>query len=145
MVFVFTFFIRIIDKLPGQVYLGFPLVQKILSWRHIGFNVHSQVRAQTKSEADRVGTYMIRPLLSSKRLFFNEKAGKVRYQESMDYLDFIARVTSHIPDEGQVMIRYYGLYSNAHRGRCVRLRLILLIAPLLKMIRAMCLPRAGPR
>ena len=35
----------------------------------------------------------------------------------MDYLEFITRVTSHIPDKGQVMIRYYGLYSNAHRGR----------------------------
>jgi hypothetical protein len=62
---------------------------------------------------------MIRPLLSLKRLFFDETAGKVRYQysrhgsqeESMDYLEFIARVTSHIPDKGQVMIRYYGLYS----------------------------------
>ncbi len=31
------------------------------------------------------------------------------------YLEFIARVTSHIPDKGQVMIRYY--YSNAHRGK----------------------------
>jgi hypothetical protein len=38
---------------------------------------------------------MIRPLLSLKRLFFDEKEGKVRYQysnhgsqqESMDYLD----------------------------------------------------------
>jgi hypothetical protein len=37
--------------------------------------------------------------------------------ERMDYLDFIARVTSHIPDKGQVIIRYYGLYSNAHRGK----------------------------
>jgi hypothetical protein len=60
-----------------------------------------------------------------KRLFFDETAGKVRYQysrhgsqqELMDYLEFIARVTSHIPDKGQVMIRYYGLYSNAHRGK----------------------------
>ena len=67
---------------------------------------------------------MIRPLLSLKRLFFDE-GGKVRYQydkhssqeESMDYLEFIARVTSHIPDKGQVMVRYYGLYSNAHRGK----------------------------
>jgi len=32
----------------------------------------------------------------------------------MDYLEFIARVTSHIPDKGQVMVRYYGLYANAH-------------------------------
>jgi len=35
----------------------------------------------------------------------------------MDYLEFIARVTSHIPDKSQVMVRYYGLYSNAHRGK----------------------------
>ncbi|MFH1313746.1 MAG: transposase [Candidatus Eisenbacteria bacterium] len=40
----------------------------------------------------------------------------------MDYLEFIARVTTHIPDKGQ-MIRYYGLYSNAHgesRGSQIR-------------------------
>jgi hypothetical protein len=35
----------------------------------------------------------------------------------MDYLEFIARVTSHIPDKGQVTVRYYGLYANAHRGK----------------------------
>ena len=63
--------------------------------------------------------------MSLKQLFFDETAGKVRYQyskdgsqeESMDYLELIARVTSHIPDKGQVMVRYYGLYSNAHRGK----------------------------
>jgi hypothetical protein len=105
--------------------IGLPLMQKILNWRHTGFSVHSQVRAESKSEAERVGKYMIRPVLSLKRLFFDETAGMVRYQysrdssqeESMDYLEFIARVTSHIPDKGQVMIRYYGLYSNAHRGK----------------------------
>ena len=35
----------------------------------------------------------------------------------MDYLEFVARVTSHIPDKGQVTIRYFGLYANAHRGK----------------------------
>jgi hypothetical protein len=35
----------------------------------------------------------------------------------MDYLEFIAQVTSHIPDKGQVMVSYYGLYANAHRGK----------------------------
>lgn len=29
--------------------------------------------------------------------------------ERMDYLEFIARVTSPIPDKGQVNVRYYGL------------------------------------
>ena len=35
----------------------------------------------------------------------------------MDYLEFIARVTLHIPDKGQVMVRYSGPYGNAHRGK----------------------------
>ena len=116
---------EVFSMLLRKKLIGLPLVQEILGWRHTGFNVHSEVRAQTKSEAERVGKYMIRPLLSLKRLFFYETAGKVRYQysrygsqeESMGYLEFIARVTSHIPDKGQVMIRYYGLYSNAHRGK----------------------------
>jgi len=34
----------------------------------------------------------------------------------MDYLEFIARVTSHIPDKGQVTVRYDGLHANARRG-----------------------------
>jgi len=32
-------------------------------------------------------------------------------------MELVARVTSHIPDKGQVMVRYYGLYANAHRGK----------------------------
>ena len=59
------------------------------------------------------------------RLLFLDREGKVGYRwgrdgaklETMDYLEFIARVTSHIPDKGQVMVRYYGLYVNAHRGK----------------------------
>jgi hypothetical protein len=38
-------------------------------------------------------------------------------KERMDHLEFIGRVTSHIPDKGQVTVRYYGLYANAHRGK----------------------------
>jgi len=90
--------------------------QRILAWRHTGFSVHSRVRAKTKPEAERVGKYMIRPVLALERLSFVEFEGKVGYryghdraeQETMDYLEFIARVTSHIPDKGQVMVRYLG-------------------------------------
>ena len=35
----------------------------------------------------------------------------------MDYLELIARVTSHTPDQGQVMVRYYGLFAKAHLGK----------------------------
>jgi hypothetical protein len=98
---------------------------RLLSWRHTGFNVHSRVRAKTKKEAERVGKYMIRPLLSLERLSFDEKRAQIGYRygkeakdlERMDYLEFIARVTSHIPDKRQVTVRYFGLYANAHRGK----------------------------
>ena len=70
---------------------------------------------------------MLRPILSLERLNLLEAEGKVAYRwgrdgerqqtEVMDYLEFIARTTSHIPDKGQVMVRYYGLYANAHRGK----------------------------
>jgi len=75
---------------------------------------------------------MIRPVLSLRRVSLDKVKGQVVYQygntesEHMDYLsacnaqaglEFIARVTSHIPEKGQVMIRYYGIYANAHRGK----------------------------
>jgi hypothetical protein len=99
--------------------------ERLLSWRHTGFNVHSRVRAKTKKEAERVGKYMIRPLLSLERLSLDEREAQVGYRygkeasevERMDDLEFIARVTSHIPDKGQVTVRYFGLYANAHRGK----------------------------
>jgi len=111
----------------------------LLSWRHTGFSVHSKVRAKTREEAERVGKSMIRSLLSLERLTFDEKEGKVCYRygkegeevERMDYLEFIARVTSHIPDKGQVMIRYFGLCKDQHNlasmpmligARCARER-----------------------
>ena len=56
---------------------------------------------------------------------FLDREGRIDYRHSddgaelerMDYLELIARVTCHIPDKGQVMVRYYGLYANAHRGK----------------------------
>ncbi|TFG92595.1 MAG: transposase [Syntrophobacterales bacterium] len=116
---------EVLSMLVRKELLSPEWAERILSWRHTGFNVHSLVRAKTKPEAERVGKYMIRPVLALERLTFLEPEGKVGYrwgrdgaeQETMDYLEFIARVTSHIPDKGQVMVRYYGLYANAHRGK----------------------------
>jgi len=55
---------------------------RLLSWRYTGFNVHSRVRAKTRHEAERVGKYMIRPLLSLERLSLDERSGKLGYRKS---------------------------------------------------------------
>jgi len=59
-------------------------VERILFWRHTGFNVQSLVRTKTKPEAERVGKYMIRPLLALERLTFLEPEGKVGYSWGRD-------------------------------------------------------------
>jgi hypothetical protein len=116
---------EVLAALVSRELLSPEWAERLLSWRHSGFNVHSRVRAKTRKEAEGVGKYMIRPLLCLERLSFEEREGKVIYrygkgaedEEKMDYLEFIARVTSHIPDKGQVTLRYFGLYANAHRGK----------------------------
>jgi ribosomal protein S27E len=116
---------EVLRMLVGRKLLSPEWAERILSWPHSGFNVHSLVRARTKPEAERIGKYMLRPILALERLTLLEGEGKVGYRhgekgaelETMDYLEFIARVTSHIPDKGQVTVRYYGLYANAHRGK----------------------------
>jgi len=116
---------EVLAMLVRKELLSSEWAERILSWPHTGFNVHSLVRAKTKPEAERVGKHMLRPVLALERLTFLKPEGKVGYrwgrdgaeQETMDYLEVIARVTSHILDKGQVMVCYSGLYANAHQGK----------------------------
>jgi hypothetical protein len=42
--------------------------------------------------------------------------GPTAGSETVDPLEFLARVVTHIPDPGQVMQRYYGWYASRTRG-----------------------------
>jgi hypothetical protein len=54
--------------------------ERILSWRHTGFNTHSKVRTTTLEDARGVAKYMAKPILALGRLSFDEAQGKVIYQ-----------------------------------------------------------------
>jgi hypothetical protein len=71
---------EVLAMLVGRELLSPEWGERILAWRHTGFNVHSLVRAKTRDEAEPVEKYMIRPLLSLKRLSLDEKEGKVCYR-----------------------------------------------------------------
>jgi hypothetical protein len=76
--------------------IGDEVVESLLSWRHSGFSVPAGVRVEERSEAVRLGRYGIRcPLV----------------------LDRLARVLDHLPEPSQQLVRYWGWYSNASRGR----------------------------
>jgi len=42
--------------------------------------------------------------------------GPTAGRETLDALEFLARLVTHIPDPGQVLTRYYGWYANRTRG-----------------------------
>ena len=46
----------------------------------------------------------------------DKRTGPTAGSETLDVLEFLARVASHIPDKGQVLQRYYGWYANRTRG-----------------------------
>jgi hypothetical protein len=71
-----------------------------------------------------VAKSMIRTVIVPERPTFLEPEGigsrngeKGAEQETMDFQEFIARVTSHFPDKNQVMIRKYGLCANVRPGK----------------------------
>ena len=99
-----------------------------MSWRHSGFNVDSHVHIDANNTKGLEGLvqYIVRAPLSQGKILAAKD--KVVYRSKInpriksnfriyDPLDWIAAVTSHIPDKGQQMVRYYGYYSNVKRGK----------------------------
>ncbi|MFQ5722657.1 MAG: hypothetical protein ACE5GI_09215 [Candidatus Aminicenantales bacterium] len=57
-------------------------VDNTAGWRHSGFSVHNKVKASTKQEAEKVGKYMIRPLLSHALCFPTMLEWKNRHKKA---------------------------------------------------------------
>ena len=104
------------EMLISKRRLSRDFANRLASWHHSGFHVYCSrpVDQDDKPALER---------LAASRLHFDEQRGQIEYQtkqglsRSMDALDWIALVTSHIPGSNEQMIRYYGRYSNASRGR----------------------------
>jgi len=104
----------------------------LLSWKHSGFSVHNQVRlAEGDAQAlEALVRYMMRPAVSLSRVVLQPDREQVVYYpkpagdegagaeaERVDTLEFVARVLAQIPEPRKHLVRYYGRYSNASRGR----------------------------
>ena len=101
----------------------------MLAWPHSGFHVHDAVWVSDGDTAFalRLARYCARNPVALERLTY-EPDTVVRYRsdktdgptagtETVDPLEFLARVTAHILDKHQVMTRYSGWYANRVRGQ----------------------------
>ena len=100
------------------------------TWPHSGFHVHTAVwvSEDDRAFATRLARYCARNPVLLERLTYDRAAKAVTYRsdksegptagtETVDPLEFLARVLVHIPDKGHVTTRYYGWYANRPRGR----------------------------
>jgi hypothetical protein len=102
-------------------------MQNLLSWVHSGFSVYAgePVEAAEMAALESQARYITRPVLAMDAL---EKLDDGRLvletppdprtgatSIEMDPLEWIHRITSHIPDRGRHCQRFYGAYSNRAR------------------------------
>ena len=107
------------------------LVENMRSWKHSGFSVHcgEPINADDQNGRKVLSEYISRAPFSLERMTFNESSDTVLYRgehfhptlarnfDVSDPLEWIARITSHIPRKGSKQVIYYGAYSQAWRGR----------------------------
>ncbi len=113
---------QVLAMMVSKRRLSAEFAKNISNWRHSGFHVHCgpPVEADQPQALERLAAYILRPSFASTRV---AGSGQVHYRtakgvaRSMDALDWISQVVSHIPDPGEQMVRYYGWYSNASRGK----------------------------
>jgi hypothetical protein len=124
---------KVIKLLQGVGLLSQERTELLLSWRHTGFSVHNRVRVEPEDQpaVERLARYIMRPPISLERMAW-DGVGEVRYRrkrghesselnerevEQFDPAEFLARVIMHIPEPRRHLVRYYGWYSNASRGK----------------------------
>lgn len=115
----------VLEMLRVERRLSQEFARKLQSWQPSGFQVFCgrPVDCEDEKALERLSAYILRPSFAGTRLRLDETNGQIEYRtakgvrRSMDALDWIALVTSHIPNPHEKMVRYYGWYSNASRGR----------------------------
>lgn len=103
----------------------------MMNWRHSGFNVYcgKAIWPRNQEGLENLACYIIRASFSQERMTYipaqdsSDGVAKVIYQskdgntsKTFDALDWLAQLTTHIPNKGEQMVRYYGYYSNKSRG-----------------------------
>jgi hypothetical protein len=117
---------KILSMLKKKGLITDRVIELICSWHHSGFNVYCSNRIYPRfaQSIKNLARYIIRASFSTERLSYVSEDSKVIYKSNsgndtkeFDAVDFIASITSHIPNRNEQTVRYFGYYSNVCRGR----------------------------
>jgi hypothetical protein len=94
------------------------------TWTYTGFSVHQSFPVSSGDDQGlgRLAQYISRAPFSLKKLEYDPQKGVVVFhskkeKKKFDPIEFIFLLQKHIPNKGEVLIRYYGFYSNVARGK----------------------------
>jgi hypothetical protein len=120
---------RLLGRLVESHAISQELVAKLLAWKHPGFSAHvgEPITPEEQQRLEDTAAYLVRNPLSLKKLVYLDGKKAVLYRsrmnpflgrnfEAMDPLEWLARLSDHIPDPGQHRTLFYGEYSNRARG-----------------------------
>jgi hypothetical protein len=120
---------RLLARLVEAHAISQELVCRLVAWRHPGFSAHvgERIEPENKEHLEDTATYLVRKPLSLRKLVCLDGDRAVIYRsrmnpslgrnfEAMDPLEWLARMSDHIPDPGQHRTLLYGEYSNRVRG-----------------------------
>jgi hypothetical protein len=121
-----------LDALAQEKLIGPRMLRRLLAWKHSGFNLDAGERPVAAGHTEglrSLAEYLLRAPFSLEKITWNQATRRVIYRSSRNWRtkrnfevfaagDFLAAAVEHIPPKGQQTIRYYGIYSNKHRGKC---------------------------
>jgi hypothetical protein len=101
--------------------------RKLLGRKHSGFSIESGTKIYTDQERESLRQYIVRSPIFLEKLHWDSLTETVLWHGSQkghfrgedryfSGLDFIARITQHIPPQGKHLVGRYGVYSSHTRG-----------------------------
>jgi len=111
------------------------VIENMMGWHHSGFSVYCGPAIWPGHDAgmENLARYIIRAAFSQERMTYipatasADGEAKVIYQSRdgrerkvFPALDWLAQLTTHIPNRKEHMVRYYGYYSNKSRGQRIK-------------------------
>jgi hypothetical protein len=121
---------RLLARLLDRHAISKELVTRLRAWRHPGFSAHlgeSVARHQHQRLGD-LAAYLVKSPVSLKKLVYLDGRQAVLYCsskmnpglgrnfEALDPLEWLARLSDHVPDPRQHRTIAYGHYANRARG-----------------------------
>ncbi|MGA1845332.1 MAG: transposase [bacterium] len=114
---------KVFSMLIAEEKISEGLAHKVASWPHSGFNIHNgvEIDADDTKGRETLAQYIIKAPVSQERMLYDGEDQKVVYASrrgtvSYEPLDWLAAITSHIPNKAAQCVHYYGHYSNKSRG-----------------------------